>query len=89
MKLSAIAGRGSKKDFYDIFYLLKSYSFDTMFEFFKIKFPNTNDFHVLKSLSYFEDADIEPNPQMTEKTDWKIVKSKIISEINKYLKNQC
>ncbi len=33
MKLSAVAGRGSKKDFYDIYKLLKSYSINKMFEF--------------------------------------------------------
>ncbi len=53
MKLSAIAGRGSKKDFYDIFCLLKFCSIDKMFFFFKKKFPNTNEFHILKSLTYF------------------------------------
>ena len=86
MKLSAVAGRGSKKDFYDIFYLLKSYSLAKMFELFKKKFPNTNEFHILKSLTYFEDAEIEPSPQMKEKTDWNIVKSKIRDETNKYIK---
>jgi len=85
MKLSAVTGRGSKKDFYDIFYLLKLYSFNKMFELFKKKFPNTNEFHILKSLTYFEDADIEPNPQMTEKTNWNIVKTKIKEETNRYL----
>ena len=69
MKLSAVAGRGSKKDFYDIFYLSKSYSFDKMFELFKKKFPNTNEFHIFKNLTYFEDAEIEPSPQIAEKTD--------------------
>lgn len=85
MKLSAVAGRGSKKDFYDIFHLLKSYSLDKMFVLFKKKFPNTNEFHILKSLTYFEDAEIEPNPQMTEKTDWNIVKTKITKETNRYI----
>ena len=85
MKLSAVAGRGSKKDFYDIFYLLKSYSLNKMFKLFKKKFPNTNEFHILKSLTYFEDAEIEPNPQMTEKTDWNIVKIKIKEETNRYI----
>ena len=85
MKLSAVAGRGSKKDFYDIFYLFKSYSLEKMFELFKKKFPNTNEFHILKSLTYFEDAEIEPNPQMTEKTDWNIVKTKITNETNRYV----
>jgi len=70
MKLSAIAGRGSKKDFYDIFYFLKTYSFDRMFKLFEKKFPNTNKFHVIKSLTYFDDAEIEPNPQTIEKTIW-------------------
>jgi len=85
MKLSAIAGRGSKKDFYDIYYLLKSHSLGRMFELFEIKFPNTNEFQILKSLTYFEDAEIEPNPQMVEKTDWNSVKTKIINETNRYI----
>lgn len=68
MKLSAIAGGGSKKDFYDIFFLLKSYSLNSMFDLFNQKFPNTNKFHIIKSLVYFEDADIEPDPQTFEKT---------------------
>ena len=85
MKLSAVAGRGSKKDFYDIFYLLKTYSLDKMFVLFKKKFPNTNEFHILKSLTYFEDAEIEPNPQMTEKIDWNVVKTKISTETNRYI----
>ena len=85
MKLSAVAGRGSKKDFYDIFYLLTSYSIEKMFELFKKKFPNTNEFHILKSLTYFEDAEIEPNPQMTKKVNWNIVKTKITNETNRYI----
>ncbi len=87
MKLSAVAGRGSKKDFYDIFYLLKIYSLGTMFELFNEKFPNTNEFQILKSLTYFNDAEIEPSPQMIERVEWDIVKSKIKDETNKYIKN--
>ena len=86
MKLSAIAGRGSKKDFFDIFYLLKSYSFDKMFELFKKKFQNTNEFHILKSLTYFDDAELEPDPKMTEKIEWNTVKSIITNDTNKYIK---
>jgi len=86
MKLSAIAGRGSKKDFYDIFYFLKTYSFDRMFKLFEKKFPNTNKFHVIKSLTYFDDAEIEPNPQTIEKIIWNEIKNTIVNEINKMLK---
>ena len=86
MKLSAIAGRGSKKDFYDIFYFLKTYSFDRMFKLFEKKFPNTNKFHVIKNLTYFDDAEIEPNPQTIEKTIWDEIKNTIVNEINKMIK---
>ena len=53
MKLSAVAGRGSKKDFYDIFYLLDMYGLEQMLSLFETKFPQTSKFHILKSLSFF------------------------------------
>jgi predicted nucleotidyltransferase component of viral defense system len=34
MKLDAITGRGSKKDFYDLFFLLQHYSIDELFSFY-------------------------------------------------------
>ena len=86
MKLSAIAGRGSKKDFYDIYYLLKNYTFMQMFGYFEKKFPNANKFHVLKSLEYFADAELEPDPKTLEKSDWKKIKQTIIKETNKFIK---
>ncbi|MCD4706630.1 MAG: nucleotidyl transferase AbiEii/AbiGii toxin family protein [Candidatus Sabulitectum sp.] len=89
MKLSAVAGRGSKKDFYDIFYLLKSYRLEQMFSLFEKKFPDTNKFHILKSLTYFDDADLEPNPQTIEKIEWERVKIKIIGETNSFISRLC
>ncbi len=86
MKLSAVAGRGSKKDFYDIYYLLKRYSFDKMFDLFEQKFKNTNKFHILKSLTYFDDAEIEPDPQTVKSLDWDIVKQEILKKTNEYIK---
>ena len=47
--------------------LLKSYSLEKMFDLFNQKFPNTNQFHILKSLTYFNDAELEPNPQTPER----------------------
>lgn len=86
MKLSAIAGRGSKKDFYDIYYLLTDFNFEQMFDLFEKKFPNTNKFHIIKSLTYFEDADLEPNPQTIENANWSDIKNEIIKQINEYIK---
>lgn len=57
-----------------------------MFMLFKKKFPSTNIFHVIKSLTYFDDAEIEPNPQTTEKIIWNEIKNTIVNEINKMIK---
>lgn len=86
MKLSAISGRGSKKDFYDIYYLLGQYSLKQMFDLFEQKFVNANKFHVIKSLTYFEDAEIEPNPITIEKTNWVKIKKAITTHVNEYIK---
>ena len=82
MKLSAIAGRGAKKDFYDIFYLLKNHRLEEMFSLFENKFPRTNIFQVLKSLTYFDDAESEPDPETIEDIEWSIVKERITAEVN-------
>jgi hypothetical protein len=82
MKLSAIGNRGSKKDFYDIYFLLPEYSLKVMFDLFGQKFPNTNHFHILKSLTYFQDAEKELNPKTLAKVTWEEVKK----EINKHAK---
>ncbi|NBR15772.1 MAG: hypothetical protein EBU01_14525 [Crocinitomicaceae bacterium] len=82
MKLDAITGRGSKKDFYDLFFLLQHYSIDDLFSFYSEKYPHQTTFHVIRSLSYFDDAEIQPNPIVFDKTiTWEVVKQKIISTI--------
>ncbi len=82
MKLDAITGRGSKKDFYDLFFLLKQYSIDELFSFYTEKYPHQTTFHVARSLTYFEDAEMQPNPVVFDKTiTWEVVKQTIISSI--------
>ncbi|MCD4793480.1 MAG: hypothetical protein K8R54_09625 [Bacteroidales bacterium] len=46
MKINAVTGRGSKKDFYDIYELLQHYSIDQLLEFYKKKYKISNLFHV-------------------------------------------
>lgn len=85
MKLSAIANRGSKKDFFDIYFLLQEYSLKKMFILFEQKFPNVNYFHIIKSLTYFDDADTELNPKTIIKTSWEQVKNEIKKQVRKYI----
>ncbi|MEA3267411.1 MAG: nucleotidyl transferase AbiEii/AbiGii toxin family protein [Candidatus Fermentibacteria bacterium] len=88
MKLSAVAGRGSKKDFYDIFYLLDVYGLEQMISLFETKFPQTSKFHIVKSLAFFDDAESEPDPLTIENTDWTVIKERITAEVNVFASKQ-
>ena len=82
MKLNAILGRGSKKDFIDLYFLLQEFSLKEMITFYNRKYPDGSAFLVLKSLTYFEDADLQPEPEMYADFDWRLCKEKIILEFN-------
>ena len=81
MKLEAIAGRGSRKDFVDMYFLLKQFSLKEIFSFHALKYGVglNNQYHHLKSLVWFADADAEAMPLMTHPLDWGRVKKQIIS----------
>lgn len=85
-KLDAIAGRGKKKDFYDLFYLLHSDSLQEMFELYKKMFPHSTIFHVIKSITYFDDADVDPDPIVFDPNITRhFVKQEIIKHTKKLL----
>lgn len=85
MKLNAIANRGSKKDFYDIYELFKIFPVSDMLEFYKEKYKSRNVFTVVKSLNYFDDADLEPSPMSLNSISWQEIKDKIVFELNKII----
>lgn len=77
MKLNAIANRGAKKDFFDLYELLDHYSLLELLDFYERKYKSMNVFGLIKSLTYFEDANIEPNPISLNEISWEQIKSKI------------
>lgn len=83
MKLSAIAGRGSKKDFIDLYFLLEEFSLPEILSFYTQKYQDGSAFMVQKSLTYFEDADLQLQPKMYKDFDWNLCKQKIIDEVLK------
>lgn len=84
MKLDAIVGRGRKKDFYDIYYLLKQINIEKLLELYQEKYPHQTTFHVLRSLVYFADADPDPDPIVFDnKLTWHNIKNSLIKEIQK------
>ena len=82
MKLNAIAGRGSKKDFIDLYYLLKQYSLDELIQFYLDKYSDGSEFMVLKSLAYFDDADLEATPVLFEQVSWEEIKKNILFHLS-------
>ncbi len=88
IKLSAIGGRGARKDFYDVTALLEVISFSEMLNCFERKYPNADTFHTIRSLSYFEDADKEDDIILSPTTpqklrSWKSVQSTIVEQIKR------
>ena len=80
-KFKTLAQRGSKKDFYDIFCVLqaKKISLEEAVSIFRKRFQSSgvNYYHVLRSLAYFEDADLDPDPKTLKgfEVSWQEVKS--------------
>ena len=87
MKLVAIGGRGSRKDFVDLFFLLRSgIALDTIMDLVRKRFTGIdyNDYHLLKSLVYFDDAESEPMPRMLRRASWSEIKKTIIAEVKRF-----
>ncbi len=83
MKLNAIAGRGSVKDFIDIFALLNIFSLREMLNFYNEKYQDGSEFMVIKSLTFFDDADKEVLPHLFIDTSWAEMKHQILVEIDR------
>ncbi len=79
MKLSAIMSRGAKKDFVDLSALLATNTLPQMLGWFGKKFPNVEPFAMIKSLTWFEDAEEEPDPEFLDGQSWPQVKSEIVA----------
>ncbi len=86
MKVVAIGGRGSRKDFVDLFFFLRSGgSLEAIFEMIGRRFVGIdfNEYHLLRSLTFFEDAETEPMPRMLRRVDWSEIKATIIAEVRR------
>lgn len=85
MKLSAIARRGVKKDFWDIAAFLEVYTLDELVDFYKEKYSSRDIFHLLRSLVYFEDAEAQKDPEPIKKMSWAEVKNSVSSAVQRYV----
>ena len=81
LKINAIEGRGTKKDFVDIDELLKHYGLSDILGFYSEKYPNYSIFRALLSLTYFEDAETQAMPVMFSPVTWDEIKKNILEVV--------
>jgi len=72
MKMSTIASRGTKRDFIDLYVASERYGLAKIVEWFDRKYARIryNRLHILKSLTFFQDAVKDPMPHMLTPVDW-------------------
>lgn len=82
MKISAITSQGARRDFIDLFAAARLHGLPELLRLFQQKYArvNYNRVHVLKSLTYFENAEKEPAPEMLEPIPWPEVKGYFLRE---------
>jgi len=83
MKIVAISQRGKKRDFFDLYWLSLNVqplekTIDMVMKQYSVK---QNLSHIIKSLTYFDDAEEDPNPKIYFNATWKDVKQFFQREI--------
>lgn len=93
MKIAAVMDRGTKKDFIDLYFLVKEgISLEKCFEYYEQKYGAlaNNIYSIITSLSYFNDAETSEMPKMIKMIKWEEVRKFFETEAvrlgRKYLK---
>jgi predicted nucleotidyltransferase component of viral defense system len=86
MKLATISGRGAKRDFYDLYTICQQrFSFATALDLHKKKYRTspTDVYHLLRSVTYYVDAEDDPIPPLRKQIAWGDVKRFFVEEVRK------
>lgn len=87
MKVSAIASRGTKRDFVDLYVCAEHYGLKEILRLFDQKYAQVHysKIHILKSLTFFADAEKDPMPHMLVTLNWDKVKQFFLREAPRLL----
>ncbi|MEA1928390.1 MAG: nucleotidyl transferase AbiEii/AbiGii toxin family protein [Candidatus Auribacterota bacterium] len=88
MKIDAVANRGAKRDFVDLYFICKSgYKLADLLKFYDMKYGMlaSNLIHIQKSLVFFSDADPEEMPRMLKDVLWEEIKKYFEDKVKKEL----
>lgn len=82
MKLSAITGRATNKDYIDLYYILQDINLEVLLERATEKLPDLDKNLILKSIVYFDDITTEPIMFKNDKdVDFEEVKEFLVREV--------
>lgn len=87
MKVSAVASRGTKRDFVDLYAAARRFGLAEVLQWFERKYAQAhhNRLHLLKSLTFFDDAEKDPMPHMLAPLDWGEVTRFFLQEVPRLL----
>ena len=88
MKIAAIGQRGRKRDFVDLYHLCRQgFTLDELLRDMPRKFPNIEypSYHLLRALTYFDDAEADQMPQMLKPSEWKAVRQYFSGQVSRLL----
>lgn len=90
MKLDAISSRGLRRDFYDLYMILHEYTLDKLLKAFQQKYAtaSTDPFHLLRSLTYFADADTDASINLLKPLEWNTVKTFFVEQVRAYSRDR-
>ena len=89
MKLLALTQRSVKRDFVDVYYLMKNgMTLAHMFEMYKKKFNTVEIVQPKIGLHYFEGAENTPMPDMIASVEWETIKKTISNALHEYCKSE-
>jgi hypothetical protein len=82
MKLDALISRGSRKDFYDLYFIAQHISLPTLLQLGQTKYPYARDFELMavESLVLFENADRDIQPTLLVEVAWAEVRQFFIEQ---------
>jgi hypothetical protein len=79
MKLAAVAQRGARKDFVDIYTLCREHRpLAQLLQLYKQRYGVADLGHVLAGLTYFVDAEAEPPLRSSRPISWRTVKADMV-----------
>jgi hypothetical protein len=89
LKCNAIANRGARKDFIDVVALLEAgWSLPQLLNAAQDHAPTLDRGHLLRSLTYFADAEQEPDPVLFRPMPWDTVRYILERHVRTYLRQQ-